>query len=495
LSETAARPGLGVTGPSISEPLRRFLIAARSAGVRISSAESIDAMRAVDVIGFSDRIALRDSLSLVVAKSVEEKQIFNDCFELYFQRNDFAKPKEPGWRQPAEADDGDEDDKGGAEGEGGGPNPGSNPSAGGTGGGKGGGNPAGDKLAAMLLAEDRAGLAQAMEIAAEQIGLNKISFFTQTNLYTRRILERMGVRPVEREIEALRKAGGDAPNERADRLDQGRERLRDQVRDFVERHLALFAKGENEKFREEFLKQAKLSNMDRRDLDRMRIIVRGIAKKLAEKYGRNRKKKNRGQLDTRKTIRRNMAWESIPFITVWKQKKIDKPKVMVLCDVSGSVAAMSQFLLMFLYSMNEALSNIRSFAFAGNLIEISEILEREDIEPAIAKILQQIGFGSSNYGNALLDFEEAYFPAVDSKTTVIILGDGRGNYNDPRTDIIMRLSERAKRLIWLNPEYRSSWGTGDSDIPRYSPYCHVMTVCNTVRHLEHVVTDLLKASR
>ncbi len=478
------------TGPSFSEPLRRFLTAARSAGVRISSAESIDAMRAVDVIGFSDRTALRDSLSLVVAKSLEEKQIFDDCFDLYFQRSDFDRPKEPGWRQPPDADDGDENDQNGAEGQSGGPNAGN-----GIGGGKGGGNVAGDKLAAMLLADDRAALAQAMETAAEQIGLNKISFFTQTNLYTRRILERMGVRPVEREIEALRKDGGNPATSRADRLEAGRERLRDQVRDFVERHLALFAKGENEKYREEFLKQARLSNMDRRDLDRMRVIVRDIAKKLAEKYGRNRKKKNRGQLDTRKTIRRNMAWDSIPFITVWKQKKIDKPKVMVLCDVSGSVAAMSQFLLMFLYSMNEALSNIRSFAFAGNLIEISDILEHEQIEPAIAKILQQIGFGSSNYGNALLDFEEAYFPAVDSKTTVIILGDGRGNYNDPRTDIVMRLSERAKRLIWLNPEYRSSWGTGDSDMPRYSPYCHVATVCNTVRHLENVVTDLLKGSR
>ena len=474
--------------PSFTAPLRRFLIAARSAGVRISSAESIDAMRAMDVIGFSDRIALRDSLSLVVAKSVEEKQIFNDCFELYFQRNDFARPTEPNWRPSPDAED--ENENGGDEGEGGGPTAGN-----GIGGGKGGGKAAGETLAAMLLADDRAAMAQAMEIAAEQIGLTRISFFTQTNLYTRRILERMGVRPVEREIEALRKDSGDAATERANRLEAGRERLRDQVRDFVERHLALFAKGENEKFREEFLKQAKLSNMDRRDRDRMRVIVRSIAKKLAEKYGRNRKKKNRGQLDTRKTIRRNMAWDAIPFITVWKQKKIDKPKVMVLCDVSGSVAAMSQFLLMFLYSMNEALSNIRSFAFAGNLIEISDILEREEIEPAIAKILQQIGFGSSNYGNALLDFEEGYMSAVDSKTTVIILGDGRGNYNDPRTDIVMRLSERAKRLIWLNPEYRSSWGTGDSDMPRYAPYCHGASVCNTVRHLENAVTDLLKGSR
>ena len=479
------------SGPTFSEPLRRFLTAARSAGVRISSAESIDAMRAVEVVGFSDRTLLRDSLALLVAKSVEEKQIFEDCFELYFQRNDFSKPNEPGWRTP-EPEDEDDQEEGGNQGSFPMGGPGGAP---GQSGGQGQGNAAGQKLAQMLLGDDRAGLAQAMEQAAEQIGLNKISFFTQTNLYTRRIMERMGIRPVEREIEALRRDDNDAANQRADALDTGRERLRDRVRDFVERNLLLFAKGENEKFREELLKSSRLANLERRDMDRMRVIVRAIAKKLAEKYGRNRKKKNRGQLDTRKTIRKNMAWESIPFITVWKQKKIDKPKVMVLCDVSGSVAAMAQFLLLFLYTLNEALSNIRSFAFAGNLIEVSDILEKKPIEQAITQIMMTVGFGSSNYGNALLDFEEGFFSAVDSKTTVIILGDARGNYNDPRADIVQRLSERAKRLIWLNPEYRSSWGTGDSDMFRYGPYCHILTVCNTIRHLENIVTDMLKGSR
>ena len=481
------------TGPTMSEPLRRFLTAARSAGVRISSAESIDAMRAVEVVGFADKMVLRDSLSLLVAKSVEEKQIFNDCFELYFQRNDFTAPNEPGWRKPPE--DGNEDHEDGGT-QGGAATNEAGSGAPGLGGGQGqGGKAAGDRLAQMLLADDRAGLAQAMEQAAEQIGLNKISFFTQTNLYTRRIMERMGVRAVEREIEALRRDNTDPATSRADALETGRERLRDRVRDFVERNLLLFAKGENEKFREELLKSSKLTNMERRDMDRMRVIVRAIAKKLAEKYGRNRKKKNRGQLDTRKTIRRNMAWESIPFITIWKQKKIDKPKVMVLCDVSGSVAAMAQFLLLFLYTLSEALSNIRSFAFAGNLIEVSEILEKKPIEEAITQIMMSVGFGSSNYGNAFLDFEEGFFPAVDSQTTVIILGDARGNYNDPRTDIVQRLSERAKRLIWLNPEYKSSWGTGDSDMFRYAPYCHILTVCNTIRHLENIVTDMLKGSR
>ena len=302
----------------------------------------------------------------------------------------------------------------------------------------------------------------------------------------------MGLRPLEREIEAQRQTGGPQGVERAERLQQRLDTLRDQVRDFVERHLVLFARGDTEAFREELLKSARLSNLERRDLDRMRVLVRAIAKRLAARYGKTRRRRLRGQLDTRRTLRRNMGWGGVPFITVWKQKRIEKPRVMVLCDVSGSVAPMAQFLLMFLYAVHEALSDIRSFAFAGSLIEVSDILEKEEIEAAIGKIMQLIGYGSSNYGNSLADFEDGWGTQVTNKTTIIILGDARGNRTDPRVEIMQRLSLRAKRIIWLNPEYRSAWGTGDSDMYRYKPFCSLVTVCNTLRHLERVVTDLLE---
>ncbi len=458
----------------VTEPLRRFIEVSRGAGLRISAAESIDAMRTAAVVGYADRDVLHDSLALVMAKSVEEKRLFSDCFSQYFRRDDFAADE----RATPNGD---------------GPEPGFGGGAGGEG--QGGGGGGGGALADMLLGNDRAGLAQAMEAAGQDSGLANIAFFTQTNLYTRRIMERMGVRAVEREIEALR-ASNEAPGEaRANRLEAGREFLRDQVRDFVERHLALFARGATEKFREDMLRNARLSSIEKRDFERMRGIVRAMAKRLAARYARNRHRRNRGQLDVRRTIRRNMGWDGIPFVTVWRQRKIEKPRVMVLCDVSGSVAAMSQFLLMFLYALNEALSDIRSFAFAGSLIEVSDVLERETTETAIAKIMAMVGLGSSNYGNSFVDFEEGWLSKIDTKTTVIILGDARGNRTEARADIVERISQRSKRLIWLNPEYRTSWGTGDSDMLRYLPYCHVATVCNTLRHLETIVTDLLKDSR
>jgi uncharacterized protein with von Willebrand factor type A (vWA) domain len=454
-----------VADAAASEPLRRFLQVARGAGLLVSAAEGIDAARAVDLVGFADRTVLKDALGLVLAKTPAEKALYDEAFELYFRREKFGgKGGDPAAETP--------DAPGPAAGDG-------------TGG------QSGQSLGSLLAGDDRAALATAMEQAARATGIENIRFFTQKNLYARRILERMGLRALERDIEAMRRSGTPEDLGRAQFLLGRVDALRDSVRDFVARNLLLFARGDSQKFREDLLKSTRLSAIDRRDLDHMRVLVRQMAKKLAARYAKTRRRRLRGQLDTRRTLRRNMGWGGIPFVTVWKQRRIEKPRVMVLCDVSGSVAAMSQFLLMFLYALNEALADIRSFAFAGSLIEVSEILESHPIEAAIARIMSTIGFGSSNYGNALADFEDGWMCHVTNKTTVIILGDARGNRTDPRTDVLARLSLRSKRIIWLNPEYRSSWGTGDSDMHRYAPFCGLVTVCNTLRHLERAIEDML----
>ncbi len=407
--------------------------------------------------------------------------MYDEAFELYFKRDEFAGKE-------AAADDSD-----GAPSDDPLSSPGSSPGSDGTGG-EGMGGQGGQSLGQLLADDDRAALATAMEQAAREAGIENIRFFTQKNLYARRILDRMGLRALERGMEAMRQSGTPEGLGRAQFLDGKIEALRDAVRDFVERNLILFARGDTEKFREELLKSTRLSNLERRDLDRMRILVRQMAKKLAARYAKTRRRHLRGQLDTRRTLRRNVGWGGVPFVTVWKQKRIEKPRVMVLCDVSGSVAAMAQFLLMFLYALNEALSDIRSFAFSGSLIEVSDILEKQPVEEAITRIMSLVGYGSSNYGNSFADFEDGWLRFVSNKTTVIVLGDARGNRTDPRTDIIGHISQRSKRIIWLNPEYRSAWGTGDSDMYRYAPFCNLVTVCNTLRQLEWAITDLLKAS-
>ena len=462
-----------------SEPLRRFLQVARGAGLRVSASEGIDAARALDVIGYGDRTALKDTLGLVLAKTPDEKALYNEAFDLYFKHEALDG------RNNAEDTDDAENGESDAQGQG---------TPGGGEGGEGIGPGSSSALSELLTEDDRAGLATAMEKAGRDSSVQYIRYFTQKNLYTRRILIRMGLRGVEDEIEALRGGGTPQGMARAALLENRIARLRDAVRDLVERNLLLYARGENEQFREALLKSARLSNLERRDMERMRVLVRQMAKKLAARYAKNRHRRLRGQLDIRRTLRKNMGWGGIPFVTVWKQKRIEKPRVMVLCDVSGSVAAMSGFLLMFLYALNEALADIRSFAYSGSLIEVSEILEKEPVEQAIGKIMEAIGWGSSNYGNAFADFEEGWMQHVTNKTTILILGDARGNKTDPRTDIIARLSQRARRIIWLNPEYRTLWGTGDSDMNRYTPFCNLVTVCSTLRHLERAISGILEGS-
>jgi hypothetical protein len=436
-------------------PLIDFVRAARSAGLRVSPAESIDAAHALAVVGWADRTALRDTLALVMAKTAEEKRQFGECFDLFFRRE--APRMDAAAELPAAERDTD--------------------------------HLAESALSGMLLAGEQAGIAAAMERAAEEIGVRDIAVFTQVNLFARRMLERMGLAGLERDIRAL------AGTPQGDRLAAGREALREQARAMVQRNLLLFARGDTERWRERMLAETRLTAIDRRDHERMRVLVRAMARRLAVQYGRTRKRDRRGQLDIRRTLRRNMGWGAVPFVTVWKQEVIDKPKLVVLCDVSGSVAALAQFLLMFLYALKEALSGLRAFAFAGNLIEVSDMLERQTIETAIERIMTTIGFGSSNYGASLADFQAGFQRILDRQTTVIILGDGRGNRTDPRVPVLQDIANRSKQVIWLNPEPRTLWGTGDSDMPRYAPHCRVTAVCATLAQLERIIEDLLKERR
>lgn len=445
-------------------PLLDFFRAARSAGLRISPAETIEAARAAAVVGFEDRQRLRDTLGLVLAKTIDEKRAYGECFDLFFKRASFSDPA--GKAAGASAEEAP-------------PMPGEMP-AGGEGEGSGG------ALAAALLSNDQAWLAAAIEQASREARLSEISLFTQVNLFTRRILERMGLGALEREIVRTRTAP------RGEALTQARDALRERVRGFVEQNLLLFAEGRNQEFRARMLTQARLTAIDRRDHERMRVLVRAMAHRLATLYGRPRKRDRRGVLDVRRTLRRNMAWEAIPFRTIWKQERIEKPRLVVLCDVSGSVAAVAQFLLLFLYSLNEALSGLRAFAFSSALADVSDLLTTLPIERAIPEVMARSGFGSSNYGQSLADFEREYMHLLDSSTTVIILGDGRGNRTDARADILQRMANRAKQVVWLNPETRTVWGTGDSDMPKYTPHCRVSITCNSLFQLERVISELLR---
>ena len=447
-----------------AQPLADFIRALRAAEVRISVAEAIEAHQVAATIGYHDRQLLRDALGLTLAKTVDEKSRFETTFELFFDRQlpkaGTASPElqdttQPQNDVPLSAD-----------------------------------MPA---LAEMLLAGDQSQLAAAMEAAAAAIGVGNIQSFMQRGILGRRMLDAIGLREVEQMISALNAAPEQAGGGMATALEAGRQQLIADAREFVERQFELHGRPAGEQLRERFLESRALASIERRDMARANMLVRRMARKLAARHLRRHHRARRGHLDVRRTLRANMAHDSVPFHTLWKQRKVDKPKIVVICDVSRSVAAAAQFLLMFLYNLNDVVSDIRTFAFSSNLIDVVDILDDHGIEEAIPKVLDAIGFRPTDYGQALVDLTEHHIGAIDRRTTVIILGDGRSNYANPRVDLLRQVHDRAQRLVWLNTEPESYWGLGDSEMQRYRPFCHLLRTCSTLKDLERVIDDVLRA--
>jgi uncharacterized protein with von Willebrand factor type A (vWA) domain len=453
------------------ENLHRFFRAARGAGVHVSPAESIDAMRAVAQVGLTDRAILRDALLLTLAKSQDEKLALADCFDLFFSQ------PEPREEQPeADNDDGASEDSDQS------PSSGSASEAGE------GQPPEGlGPLAQMLLSQDRNAISAAIASASGAASLSDIRYSTQRGIFSSRILDAMGLQRLRDDLDELAATNPSL----AERLRGALDALREAVRDTVSQGLALYAREEAENLRNEILRNAPLARIERRQVAEMRALIRQIARRLRERYSKPRKRQRRGHLDVRRTLRRNAAWGGVPFLTAWKRKHRDRPKIVAICDVSGSVAQVSDFFLLLIHSLHEVVDDVHSFAFSSHLIEVSEILEKKSAEEAMAEIMSKVGFGSSDYGSSLVDFEKDFMSTLTPQTTVIVLGDARSNNLDPRADILRRVSERSKRLVWLNPEGRLAWGFGDSEMPRYATFCSLVRQCATAQQLERAVSDIV----
>ncbi|MGB0343454.1 MAG: VWA domain-containing protein [Parvibaculales bacterium] len=485
-----------------------FMRVLRASDIRVSPAEAIDVAAVIDMMGLGERALLKHALGHAVAKTEDEKLAFDAAFEAYFMPPQTAEPDaanlptnaENDERQAeAEADDGESDDGDGANNEG-------MPGEGGEGGepsGQG-GQPAqggaqmpdreidtSQTLTEMVERNNQPALQAAMTAAATQAGLQNARLFTQQGMFSRRILEAMGLAGLDEDLRNYREAGMEGE---ATRLQQGRARLFDQVHDFVERQIAMRTKNAGRLLREEALSRIRLGHLDKSDMALMRNLIRRLAKRLASRHARRRKKARRGMLDIRRTMRRNQAYDGNLFELAWRRTKIDRPKLIVLCDVSGSVAAVSRFFLMFLYSLGEVMPKTRSFIFSNRAGEITDLMAEKDIDEAMQEALRNYGGGSTDYGVALHDLAEAVLDKVDKKTTLIVLGDGRSNFGDPGHLVLKEIHERARRVIWLNPEPESSWNTGDSEMKRLGAYCTQVNVCNSVRHVERVLDDLLRLS-
>ncbi|WP_337186055.1 VWA domain-containing protein [Phenylobacterium sp.] len=450
--------------------LEQFFRALRASDVRVSPAEAIDASRAAAVVGYADRTLFRDALCATLAKSSDEVARFDAIFDTFFARDPARPPASP------REDAGEEENTGPSE---------ADMAA-----------AEGSPLAQAVLQGDAAAVQQSMEAAAARAGVADIRLSTQRSRLTRRLLEEMGLEEIERIIaNARRMPDGDGEG-LADRLEAARRGLFEQAQAYVARQHDLYAAGSARELREERLARKQLNadgGVDPVDYELMAALVKKMAKRLAAKYSRRRHVAHKGHLDVRKTLRRSLAYGGVPFDIQFKVKKVDKPSIVAICDVSKSVAAAAQFLLTFLYSLNEVVDRLEAFAFSGRLISVNDILDEHGVEQAIFKVLQEIGFQQTDYGRALQDFSEQHLDKLDRRTTVIILGDGRSNFADPRLDLMKEIHDRSRAVIWLNPEPESYWAQGDSVMHRYARFCHVAKQCGTIEQLERIIEDVLRS--
>ena len=437
-----------------------FITALRGSGVRVSISETLDAFRTAELVGYEDRKLLQDALGAALAKSLPERETFFSCFSRFFSRDDFPKTDQE-FPNSGDVEIQEED----------------------------------APLTQMLLSGDLPGLSVSMSNASRRMDITAIRFFTQKSFYVRKILNQMGLESLDRDIRSLKKRDRPGSQDKAEALETARQVLFEHVRDFVEKQYDLFARSVSDDLIENYLKEIKLSNVERKDFERMRSIIQRMVKRLQDRHSRRRKRAKRGWLDFRKTLRDNSMYQGPLFHIRWKTKRMDRPDIVAICDLSRSVEAVARFMLLFLYSLNEAMARIRTFVFCSNLAEASPIFEKYGADEALERLLSGMDlpviFGRTDYGRALREFKKGWIDTVTKKTTVLMLGDARSNFGDPGTDVMKLIHQRSKRVLWLNPEFPSFWGTGDSEMKRYLPFCHLARECNTLTHLERVVDALL----
>ena len=445
--------------------LRDFIHILRSSDLRVSTSESIDAMNVVSEIGIEDRSLLKHSLSFSLAKTLREKEIFNECFDNFFEEN-YMNLSEDKLPQKNNGKDSEISDLGVLD---------KNENS----------------LEELYNNSDRTSLMTAMALAAREANLQDIRLFTQVGMFTRKIFDEMGLEKLNNDIFQASREGN---IKREEDLKNIRENLRLEIREYIENQVKLRTSNTGKQLREDALSQMRLTQADKSDYKIMSGIIKKMARRLISVHSRRKRKSQRGLLDIRSTIRANQEYDGILFETVWKKTKVDRPKIVALCDVSGSVANVSRFFLMFLHSLTEILPNVRTFAFSNKAGEVTDLFENKDIEVAAAETLLLNGGGSTDYGQAFVDLEGLLENNIDRKTTVIILGDARSNYGDPRCDVLKTIQEKSKRILFLNPEPKSVWGTGDSEMLRFVPYCSKSKVCSSLFDLERVVDDMLRSS-
>ncbi|MEW2483017.1 VWA domain-containing protein [Mycobacterium sp. NPDC049093] len=230
-------------------------------------------------------------------------------------------------------------------------------------------------------------------------------------------------------------------------------------------------------------------------LRQMRKTVQPLARTLATRLAARRRRSRSGEIDLRKTLRKSMSTGGVPIDVVLKKPHPARPELVVLCDVSGSVAGFSHFTLMLVSALRQQFSRVRVFAFIDTTDEVTEMFGPEsDLAVAVQRITREAGVytrdGHSDYGHAFVSFLDKYPNVLSPRSSLLVLGDGRNNYRNPETGLLAHMVSSSRHAHWLNPEPRHLWGSGDSAAPKYADTIP-MHECRSAKQLAAVIDGLL----
>ena len=447
-----------------------FIRALRAAGLRISLAESQDAMFGVDYAGVKDAAAFKNTMKATLIKNRKDQPTFEYFFPLFFSNskppleNIIARlnPEQQAMLQAAMAS-------------------------------------LMSPLRGLLrrLLEGRHFSDEEINRMGELSGLPQGDEMYMRQWFERRMNRQAGLTQMERMLEDLLDelaAMGMSEETRAQleaMLRGNLAGLSERISGYVGSSLAEQMAQQEPRERPDLL-DVPLQGLNHGDIDDIRDEIRRLAARLRTRAALRQKRAKSGQFDPRRTIRGSMRYGGVPM-QVQFRKKHKKPSLILICDLSASMRYAVEFLLTMVYELSDQVRRTHSFIFISDLVDVSAILTELPPKEAVARIMTENppGYYSTDLGSSLNTFKQNHMVLIDSRATILFFGDGRNNYNDPRLDIAQEMQRKGRRLIWFCPEPRAQWGTGDSDMWDYSLVAdHVFRV-SSLRQLADAVDHLL----
>ncbi len=236
------------------------------------------------------------------------------------------------------------------------------------------------------------------------------------------------------------------------------------------------------------------ANLSPGEIIRLRDVIARLVRKLRDMVSRRHAARARGTPDIKRTLRSATRTQGVPLVLKFRRKPLRKGRIVVICDVSGSVWASARFMLTMLYMLQDCFDRVRSYVFVDAPVDVTPLFETFEIDRALSEILQSsaIAFDApTDYGRMLRLFKAGCMHRIDKKTTVVVIGDGRTNYGNPEEEILAEIRERGRRLLWLNPEAESFWNSGDSEMRTYAALCNEVRPCRNLNQLSAFIRELV----